>query len=117
VFRFPDGLARACAKMIRDRERAQRSPRSRTRARCSTPRASRRSSSTTWSRWRALDDGLGRGAQGIRGAHDRSDFPERDDANWLKHTLWYKEGNRLEYKPVQAEAADGRAFEPKARVY
>lgn len=24
----------------------------------------------------------------------------RDDANWLKHTLWYSEGNRLDYKPV-----------------
>ena len=29
-----------------------------------------------------------------------ADFPERDDKNWLKHTLWYKEGNRLDYKPV-----------------
>ena len=38
-----------------------------------------------------------------RGAHDarHADYPERrDDANWMKHTLWYKEGNRLDYKPV-----------------
>jgi succinate dehydrogenase / fumarate reductase flavoprotein subunit len=35
-----------------------------------------------------------------RGAQARSDFPERDDANWMKHTLWFKEGNRLSYKPV-----------------
>ncbi|HVK54400.1 MAG TPA: succinate dehydrogenase flavoprotein subunit, partial [Burkholderiales bacterium] len=28
-----------------------------------------------------------------RGAHDRADFPKRDDVNWLKHTLWYKDGN------------------------
>ena len=35
-----------------------------------------------------------------RGAHTRSDHPERDDKNWMKHTLWYKEGNRLDYKPV-----------------
>ena len=27
-----------------------------------------------------------------RGAHDRADFPKRDDENWLKHTLWYKDG-------------------------
>ncbi len=42
-----------------------------------------------------------------RGAHVRDDAPDtpenpngRDDKNWLKHTLWYSEGNRLEYKPV-----------------
>ncbi|HYN11803.1 MAG TPA: succinate dehydrogenase flavoprotein subunit, partial [Burkholderiales bacterium] len=35
-----------------------------------------------------------------RGAHTRSDFPARDDKGWMKHSLWYKEGNRLEYKPV-----------------
>ena len=35
-----------------------------------------------------------------RGAHDRADHHKRDDVNWLKHTLWYKEGDRLEYKPV-----------------
>ena len=42
-----------------------------------------------------------------RGAHVRDDAPDtaenpngRDDANWLKHTLWYSEGNRLDYKPV-----------------
>ncbi len=43
-----------------------------------------------------------------RGAHvrdDATDTPEtpdgRDDKNWLKHTLWYREDNRLDYKPVQ----------------
>lgn len=37
-----------------------------------------------------------------RGAHSRSDFPDRDDENWMKHTLAYKseEGPRFEYKPV-----------------
>ena len=42
-----------------------------------------------------------------RGAHVRDDAPDtaenpngRDDKNWLKHTLWYSEGNRLDYKPV-----------------
>ena len=52
-----------------------------------------------------------------RGAHDRSDYPDRDDVNWLKHTLWYKEGNRLEYKPVKLQPLTVEAFEPKARVY
>jgi succinate dehydrogenase / fumarate reductase flavoprotein subunit len=37
-----------------------------------------------------------------RGAHSRRDFKERDDANWLKHTLAYRtsDGPRLEYIPV-----------------
>ncbi|MCP5254728.1 MAG: succinate dehydrogenase flavoprotein subunit [Zoogloeaceae bacterium] len=42
-----------------------------------------------------------------RGAHVRDDALDnaetpngRDDANWLKHTLWYSEDNRLAYKPV-----------------
>jgi succinate dehydrogenase / fumarate reductase flavoprotein subunit len=52
-----------------------------------------------------------------RGSHDRSDFPKRDDANWIKHTLWYKEGSRLEYKPVHTKPFSVEPFEPKARVY
>jgi succinate dehydrogenase / fumarate reductase, flavoprotein subunit len=52
-----------------------------------------------------------------RGAHDRSDFPERDDVNWLKHSLWYKEGNRLEYKGVKLKPLTVESFEPKPRVY
>jgi succinate dehydrogenase / fumarate reductase flavoprotein subunit len=52
-----------------------------------------------------------------RGSHDRSDYHQRDDANWIKHTLWYKEGNRLEYKPVHTKPLTVDAFVPKARVY
>jgi succinate dehydrogenase / fumarate reductase flavoprotein subunit len=52
-----------------------------------------------------------------RGAHDRADCPERDDENWLKHTLWYKSGNRLAYKPVHGTPLTVEPFEPKARVY
>ncbi|MGV3627437.1 MAG: succinate dehydrogenase flavoprotein subunit [Betaproteobacteria bacterium] len=55
--------------------------------------------------------------QESRGAHDRSDFPNRDDAQWMKHTFWYKEGNRLEYRPVQLKPLTVESFEPKARVY
>ena len=55
--------------------------------------------------------------QESRGAHDRSDFPARDDVNWMKHTLWFKDGNRLEYKPVQLKPMTVESFEPKARVY
>jgi succinate dehydrogenase / fumarate reductase flavoprotein subunit len=52
-----------------------------------------------------------------RGAQARSDYPERDDANWLKHTLWYREGNRLAYKPVNMKPLSVEAFPPKARTY
>ena len=52
-----------------------------------------------------------------RGSHDRADFPERDDAAWLKHSLWYKNGDRLEYKPVHRKPLTVEPFEPKARVY
>ena len=49
-----------------------------------------------------------------RGAHAREDFPKRDDANWMKHTLaWLRDGDvELRYKPV-----DFTRFEPKERVY
>jgi succinate dehydrogenase / fumarate reductase flavoprotein subunit len=52
-----------------------------------------------------------------RGAHDRSDHPQRDDENWMRHTLWYKEGDRLEYRPVKLQPLTVAPFEPKARVY
>ena len=55
--------------------------------------------------------------QESRGAHDRADFPKRDDVNWLKHTLWFREGDRLEYKPVTLKPLSVETFEPKARVY
>jgi succinate dehydrogenase / fumarate reductase flavoprotein subunit len=49
-----------------------------------------------------------------RGAHSREDYPERDDDNWLKHTLAYQteQGVRLTYKPVTITR-----FEPKPRTY
>ena len=52
-----------------------------------------------------------------RGAHAREDFAGRDDENWLKHTLFYKENNRLTYKPVNLKPQTVDSFEPKARVY
>jgi succinate dehydrogenase / fumarate reductase, flavoprotein subunit len=52
-----------------------------------------------------------------RGAQARSDYPERDDAHWLKHTLWYRDGNRLGYKSVNMKPLSVDAFPPKARTY
>jgi succinate dehydrogenase / fumarate reductase flavoprotein subunit len=49
-----------------------------------------------------------------RGGHARDDFPKRDDANWLRHTLaWQRNGKiDLAYKPVTITR-----FQPKERVY
>ena len=57
-----------------------------------------------------------------RGAHAREDFPDRDDANWHKHTLcWADEaGNtRIDYRPVHMYTLDDEVevVPPKARVY
>jgi succinate dehydrogenase / fumarate reductase flavoprotein subunit len=52
--------------------------------------------------------------QESRGAHSREDFPDRDDDNWLKHTLAYLDGDtvRIDYKTV-----DTSVWEPKPRTY
>jgi succinate dehydrogenase / fumarate reductase flavoprotein subunit len=58
--------------------------------------------------------------QESRGAHARDDFPERDDENWLKHTLCYREDGsyRLDYKPVVLKDEElGIEYIPKPRVY
>ena len=52
-----------------------------------------------------------------RGAHARSDFPKRDDKNWMKHTLWFKEGDRLDYKPVHLRPLSVETMQPKVRTY
>ena len=52
-----------------------------------------------------------------RGAHAREDFLNRNDKDWLAHTLFYKENNRLTYKPVRLKPQTVESFEPKARVY
>jgi succinate dehydrogenase / fumarate reductase flavoprotein subunit len=52
-----------------------------------------------------------------RGAHARDDFPERDDGQWLRHTLFYSEGSRLEYKPVNMKPLTVPTFEPKKRTF
>jgi succinate dehydrogenase / fumarate reductase flavoprotein subunit len=52
-----------------------------------------------------------------RGAHARSDYPNRDDKGWMKHTLWYKKDNRLDYKPVHQKPLSVEPFEPKVRTY
>jgi succinate dehydrogenase / fumarate reductase flavoprotein subunit len=57
-----------------------------------------------------------------RGAHAREDFPARDDANWLKHSLaWVDDAGqvRFDYRPVEREtgSADVEAIPPQVRAY
>ena len=61
--------------------------------------------------------------QESRGAHAREDFPDRDDANWMKHTLtWYDPGTgetKIDYRPVHTYTLTNEIsyIEPKKRVY
>jgi len=55
--------------------------------------------------------------QESRGAHDRADFSKRDDENWLKHSLYYLDGHRLDYKPVHLKPLTVEQFPLKARTY
>ena len=116
VFRFPDSMAEGVKKMLAVAERAK------------STFIQDKSKVFNTARVEALElDNLievalstmisANARQESRGAHDRSDFPNRDDKNWMKHTLWFKEGNRLDYKPVQLKPLTVESFEPKARVY
>ena len=58
-----------------------------------------------------------------RGAHAREDYPERDDKNWMKHTLaWFDDATgkvTIDYRPVHTYTMTNEIayIEPKARVY
>jgi succinate dehydrogenase / fumarate reductase flavoprotein subunit len=57
-----------------------------------------------------------------RGAHAREDCPDRDDENWMKHTLaWHDDSGevKIDYRPVHTYTMtdDVEYFPPKARVY
>lgn len=59
-----------------------------------------------------------------RGSHVRDDAPDtpefpngRNDKEWLKHTIWHREGNRIEYKPVNLTPLTVETVELKTRSY
>ena len=58
-----------------------------------------------------------------RGAHAREDYPNRDDKNWMKHTLVWLDPETgkvaIDYRPVHTFTLtnDVQYFEPRARVY
>src|SRR5436190_19367888 len=116
VFRFPDMLAKGVKKIREIADRATRT------------QVKDKSRVFNTARIEALElDNLIEAARSSRasadarresrGAHDRADHHSRDDSNWLKHTLWYKDGDRLEYKPVHMKPLTARPIEPKVRTY
>ncbi|MBA4344328.1 MAG: succinate dehydrogenase flavoprotein subunit [Methylibium sp.] len=59
-----------------------------------------------------------------RGAHTVDDYGDtpahpngRNDEQWMKHTLWYSEGNRLDYKPVVLKPLTAESIPPKVRTF
>ena len=59
-----------------------------------------------------------------RGAHSVDDYPDtpehpngRNDLVWMKHTLWFSEANRLDYKPVQLKPLSVASVPPKVRTF
>ena len=55
--------------------------------------------------------------QESRGAHCREDFPERNDEQWLKHSLYFSQEHRLQYKSVRMQPLTVDSFPLKARTY
>ena len=123
VFRFPDMLEKGVKQMQEIAERAKRT------------QIKDKSKVFNTARIEALElDNLievalatmisAEARKETRGAHDRADFHDtkenvagRNDTEWLKHTLWYKDGNRLDYKPVNLNPLTVESFAPKARTY
>jgi succinate dehydrogenase / fumarate reductase flavoprotein subunit len=116
VFRFPDLLAEGVAKMREVAARAQRTA------------IQDKSRVFNTARVEALElDNLVEVAMAAmhaaaareesRGAHARDDFPQRDDDRWLKHSLYFRDGHHLDYKPVRLKPLTVESLPPKARVY
>jgi succinate dehydrogenase / fumarate reductase flavoprotein subunit len=59
-----------------------------------------------------------RGAHTVNDYADSPEFPNgRNDREWMKHTLWYADGNRLDYKPVNLKPLTVESIPPKVRSF
>lgn len=52
-----------------------------------------------------------------RGAHSREDYPNHDNVNWIKHTLYFEQDDIIDFRPVNMSPKYVKPFEPKERVY
>jgi succinate dehydrogenase / fumarate reductase flavoprotein subunit len=52
-----------------------------------------------------------------RGAHSRVDFPDRDDVNWMKHSLYFLEDDKTSSREVNMSPTKVKAFQPTERKY
>lgn len=55
--------------------------------------------------------------QESRGAHSRIDYQDRDDKNWLVHSLYFHHDHQVQYKPVNLQPKSHAPFAPQKRVY
>jgi succinate dehydrogenase / fumarate reductase, flavoprotein subunit len=58
-----------------------------------------------------------RGAHDVEGYHETDGSQKRNDDVWMKHSLWYKDGDRLDYKPVNLKPLTADVIPPKKRTY
>jgi succinate dehydrogenase / fumarate reductase flavoprotein subunit len=59
-----------------------------------------------------------RGAHTVNDYGDCPEFPNgRNDREWMKHTLWFSDGNRLDYKPVNLKPLTAQSIPPKVRTF
>ena len=59
-----------------------------------------------------------RGAHTVDDYADSAEFPNgRNDRDWMKHTLWFSDGDRLEYKPVNLKPLTVESIPPKVRTF
>jgi succinate dehydrogenase / fumarate reductase flavoprotein subunit len=52
-----------------------------------------------------------------RGAHSREDFPDRDDENWLKHSIYFSDTKQVSKRDVNFRPKQVQAFQPIVRTY
>ena len=52
-----------------------------------------------------------------RGAHARDDYPDRDDENWLKHSIYFSTDKSVNKRDVNLDPKKVQSFQPSARTY